>query len=251
MFYKVKEVADMVGLSVRTLHHYDKIGLLRPDHLTESGYRQYSEENLKTLQQICFFKELDFPLCDIELMLKTDRLDENTLLDQHKVLLEKKVERLLRIIDTIDATKEHNRRGDNMSNEERFESFDMSEIEAHKKKYQEEAGENWGGSDAYLQSQARTNKYTPEDWKRISEKNNKVYGEIVSIMDKDVSDSEVQELVGKIRQYITEDYYDCTMEIFEGLGQMYVSDPRFTKNLDKHSEGFAQYLSDAIAYYCK
>lgn len=254
MYYKVKEVSEMVGISVRTLHHYDKIGLLKPHHKDkESGYRQYSEANLVSLQQICFFKELDFSLSEIKHYLEDETIDIGDLLDKHKTLMEKKVERLLKIIDTIDRTKTKNERGEIMSHEELFDGFDMSEIEAHKAKYAEEVEAKWGGSDAFAQSKARTDKYTPGDWKRIQEKTNGTYRAMVSMMEKgiEVSDDRVQELTGKLRDYITEDFYDCTMEIFEGLGQMYVNDPRFEKNLNKHGDGFAKYLSDAVAEYCK
>lgn len=253
MFYKVKDVADMAGVSVRALHHYDRIGLLVPDHVTESDYRQYSEDNLRRLQQICFLKELDFPLKKIKEILDESSEDTTVLLDRHKALLELKVERLLKIIDTIDKTKETHRRGESMKEKELFDGFDMKEIEAHKEKYAQEVNDRWGHTDAYKQSAKRTAAYKPEDWKRITERTNGTYRQLVELMDKNVpvTDEEVQKLTGLLRQYITEDYYDCTKEIFAGLGQMYVADERFTKNLDKHGQGFAQYLSDAIAEYCK
>lgn len=253
MYYKVKEVADIAGVSVRTLHHYDRIGLLKPDHVTGTGYRQYSEDNLKRLQQICFLKELDFPLKKIQELLSKDTGDVNVMLDKHKHLLELKVERLLRIIDTIDKTKNANKRGETMTDKEMFDGFDMSEIEAQKDKYAVEVEERWGNTDAYKQSAKKTAKYSADDWKHITAKTERAYKAMVELMEQGVmiEDDRVQELTGMLRQYITEDYYDCTKEIYAGLGQMYVLDERFTKNLDKHGKGFAKYLSDAIAYYCK
>ncbi len=251
MYYKVKEVSEMVGLSVRMLHHYDKIGLLKPDHVTEVGYRQYSEDDLMNLQQILFLRELDFSLESIKNMMGSPDYNQVALLEKQQSLLEKKVERLLKIIDAIGLTKERFEKGESMSNEERFDSFDMSEIEAHKMKYAKEAEEKWGKSDAYKQSAERIEKFGQEDFKRIQEENNGIYKEIVGLMDQDVSNERVQVLVGALRQGITDNFYDCTVEIFADLGEMYVADPRFTKNLDKHGEGFAAYLSKATDYYTK
>lgn len=249
MYYKVKEVSEMVGLSVRMLHHYDKIGLLKPDHVTEAGYRQYSDDDLIVLQQILFLRELDFSLENIKELMANPNYNQVTLLEQQQVMLEKKVARLEKIIDTIGLTKERIIKGENMSNKERFDSFDTSEIEAHKKKYAKEVEEKWGHSDAYKESEKRTKHYTPEDYQRIQGETEAIYNEMASLMDQDVSNERVQVLVGALRQGITDNYYNCTMEIFSGLGDMYVSDPRFTKNLDKTKEGFATYLSKAIAYY--
>lgn len=249
MYYKVKEVSEMVGLSVRMLHHYDKINLLMPDHVTEAGYRQYSTHDLSRLQQILFLRELDFPLGTIKDMLGQSEDGYNNLMDQQKHLLELKVERLLKIIDNIDRTQESLKRGKNMSNEEKFEGFDMKELQAHKEKYAKEVEEKWGHSEAYKASEKRTASYGPKDYKRIQQTTNAIYREIVTRMDRNVSDQEVQKLVGDLRQGINNNFYECTVEIFAGLGQMYVEDSRFKKNLDKNGEGFAKYLSEAIAYY--
>lgn len=250
MYYQVKEVANMTGLTVRTLHHYDAIGLLRPEKVSEGGYRQYSQDDLMVLQQILFLKELDFSLATIGKMLADPAHNHSELLVNQKMLLQKKVERLQRIIANIERTQKMYERGETMSTEETFDGFDMKEIEAHKKKYAEEVKERWGGTDAYRQSAKRTADYGPEDYKRIMEATNATYDEIVSLMDRDVSDEWVQKLVHSLREGITENFYDCTLEIFAGLGEMYTADSRFTKNLDKHGEGFAAYLSKAIAYYC-
>ncbi len=249
MYYKVKEVSDMVGLSVRMLHHYDKKGLLKPDHLTDAGYRQYSEENLIQLQQILFLRELDFSLDAIKNMMVDSAYDSMEVLDRQQKLLEMKVQRLLKIVDNIEKTKESVKRGGSMSNKERFDGFDMNEIEAHKEKYAKEVKDRWGDTDAYAQSVKRTANYTVDDHERIQKETDALYEALVKLMGSDVSDAAVQVLVAARRQMITDHYYDCTMEIFAGLGQMYVADERFTKNLDKYAAGFAKYLSDAIAYY--
>lgn len=249
MYYKVKEVSDLVGLSVRMLHHYDKIGLLKPDHMTEAGYRQYSDDDLIGLQQILFLRELDFSLDQIKDMMAKPDYNRVDLLEKQQGLLEMKVDRLLRIIDTIKVTKERVKKGETMTNKERFDSFDQSDIEAHKKKYAKEVEERWGNTKAYKQSAQRTAKYGPEDYKRIQEETDRIYDELVSLMDQEVSHERVQVLVDQLRQGISKNFYDCDLVTFAGLGEMYVADPRFTKNLDAYGQGFAAYLSKAIAYY--
>ena len=249
MYYQVKEVSKMTGLSVRMLHHYDKIGLLKPAAVTEAGYRQYSEDNLVLLQQIMFLKELDFSLETIGEILNRSDYDIIHMLERHKVLLEKKVERLLKIIETIDKTRDHYERGDKMLNEERFDGFDMTEIEAHKAKYAKEVAMRWGETDAYEESRNKMSTYGPEDYKRIQLETEGIYKEIIDLMDQPVSDSRVQALVHSLRIGITDNFYECTKEIFAGLGEMYVLDDRFKDNLNGYGEGFAEYLSKAIAWY--
>ena len=249
MYYKVKEVSDITGLSVRMLHHYDKINLLKPDHVTEAGYRQYSDDDLSRLQQIFFLRELDFSLVAIKKMLNHSEDFYSELMVQQKQLLELKVERILRIIDNIDSTQKRLNKGESMTSKAMFDGFDNQEIQVQKEKYVKEVEEKWGHTQAYSQSKKRTAKYGPEDYKRIQEVTNATYANIVNKMDRDVSDKEIQALVGDLRQGITDNFYECSLEIFEGLGKMYVEDPRFKKNLDQYGEGFAEYLSKAIAYY--
>lgn len=250
MYYKVKEVSDMVGLSVRMLHHYDKIDLLKPDHVTSAGYRQYSEENLELLQQILFLRELEFSLNEIKVFMEHQSQDYIGMLDKQQMLLKKKAKRLNKIIDTIEKTKDKYKRGEIMTAKERFEGFDSSDFEANKEQYAKEAEERWGHSEAFQESKRRTSKYSPDDFKRIQDETDKVYKQIVGLMHLHVSDPGVQTLVASLRDGITEHFYDCTLDIFRGLGQMYVDDPRFTKNLEKHGHGFAAYLSRAIEFYC-
>ena len=245
--YKIKEIADIAGVSVRTLHHYDNIGLLKPFTITESGYRLYSLENLERLQQILFFKELDFNLHEIKEILDNPNFDKKEALNNHKKLLEKKMKRLERIINTVDITISNMEDNLKMNEKEMFNGFDISELE----KYKDEVKKKYGKTDAYKESEKRASNYNKDDWNRINENMNIIFAKIADKMNLKVESDEVQELIEEWRNYITQNFYDCTIEIFKGLGLMYVYDERFKNNIDKIKPGLAQFLSEAIKYYCK
>ncbi len=247
--YKVKEVADIVGVSVRTLHHYDQIGLLQPESITPAGYRLYTSSNLERLQQILFFKEIGFSLQEIKNVLDQPDFDRKEALKLHKDLLKKKRQRLDDMIHTVDQTIQSLEGGTAMTNEDMFKGFDMKEIEEHQKKYADEVREKYP-KETVDQAQAKTSQYTKDDWQNIMEETNEIYGNIAKRMDRDPADPEVQQEVGKWKQFITENFYYCTFEIFRGLADLYVDDPRFTKNIDKHGEGLSQYLRKAMIIYC-
>lgn len=250
MPYKVKEVADMVGVSVRTLHHYDQIGLLKPESVTTAGYRLYTDSDLERLQQILFFKELDFNLQEIKAILDSPGFDRKHALKVHRELLMEKKKRLEKIIESVDKTLDSIEGGTEMNKKEMFEAFDMSEIEKHQEKYAEEVKKKYGNTDAYKESQEKTSKYTKEDWAIIMGKQDEIYKKLADLMDKGPGDPEVQKLVGEKRQHITDNFYNCTPEIFRGLGELYVADERFTANIDKYKPGLAKFLNEAIKIYC-
>src|SRR5699024_6331089 len=133
------EVADLAGISVRTLHHYDEIGLLTPDEVTESGYRLYSDDNLETLQQILFFKELDFPLQKIKEIINSPSFDRERALRLHRTMLLEKRERIDNMMAAIDRTIQHTKGEIHMSNKEKFAGFDFSH-----NPYEQEARKRWG-----------------------------------------------------------------------------------------------------------
>ncbi|RSK29085.1 MerR family transcriptional regulator [Bacillus sp. HMF5848] len=250
MGYKVKEVADLVGISVRTLHYYDQIDLLSPKYVTDSGYRIYTDEDLEMLQQILFFKELDFSLQDIKEILESEHFDRMHALQAHKLMLLEKYKRLATIIETVEKTIATYRGGTTMSNKERFEGFNMAKLEEHRGKYVEEVQQKYGNTDAYRESQQKTSTYSQEDWVRITKKGNDIYKEIAEQMDKGPTHPDVQALIASYRQYITDNFYNCTPEIYRGLADMYIVDERFAKNINKAHEGLAQFLSEAIHAYC-
>ncbi len=250
MNYKVKEVAQLVGISVRTLHHYHQIGLLTPSSITSSGYRLYDDGDLERLQQVLFFKELDFNLSEIKEIIDSPNFDRKHALENHRELLYEKMKRLENIIESVNKTIDVMEGKRVMDNKEMFEGFDISEIEKHKEKYAQETRERYGNTDAYAESQRRTSKYSKEDWARIMERQGEIYNKLAALMDKEPSNLEVQKVIEENRQHITDSFYNCTVEIYRGLGQLYVNDQRFTKNIDKFKEGLAKFLSDAIKIYC-
>lgn len=250
MSYKVKEVADIVGISIRTLHYYDEIGLLKPESIGENNYRFYDDNKLERLQQILFFKELDFSLEDIKNILDNPYFDRRIALESHKKLLLKKKERLEKIIKTVEKTIICINGENKMGTEEMFKGFDMKEIDEHKQKYTEEVKQRWGNTDAYKESNSKTSKYNKDDWQRISNEQSLIYKKFVDNMDKGFADSKVQEAVQEWKNNLSKNFYNCTDEILKGLGDMYVNDERFTKNIDKHKEGLSVFLRDAFHYYC-
>ena len=241
---KINEVAKLTGVTVRTLHYYDEIGLLPPSELTETGYRIYDENDLALLQQILFFKELDFPLNEIKDIMTNPNFNKAKALKNHKELLIKKRERINKLITLVDNTIKGE---DNMS----FKEFDMTEIENSKKKYAKEVKERWGDTDAYAESQKKTQSYSKDQWKEITKETEDIFKAFADNRDKSPSSQEVQQLVKRWQDFITKRYYQCTDEILQGLGLMYVNDDRFKENIDQNGVGTAKLMSEAIAIYCK
>ncbi len=239
----VNEVARLANVSVRTLHYYDQIGLLRPSALTDAGYRLYDDAALARLQQILFFRELDFPLTEIGRILENPSFNRRRALENHRSLLTLRRKRLDALIRLVDDTL----KGDEPMS---FKEFDMTEIEEAQKKYAKEAQERWGGTDAYAQSKARAAGYGKEEWARITAESNAIYQGFAQSVGTSPASPEVQQLVADWQGLITRYFYDCSNEILQGLGEMYIADERFTKNLDKYGEGTAQQMSDAIRVYC-
>ncbi|GKX29766.1 MerR family transcriptional regulator [Vallitalea longa] len=234
----VNEVSKIANISVRTLHYYDEINLLKPHKLTESGYRIYENEQLEKLWQILFFKELGFKLETIKKIINDPQFDKEQALMQHKKLLLEKKKRLNKIINSIDKTLK--------------EGFDITMIDTFSmenyEKYKEEAIEKYG--ETAINTYKKTSKYSKKKWEEINKEANTIYKELADNMDKDVDDPYVQKLIDDWRNHITYNYYECTIDIFRGLGNLYVADERFTKNIDKTKEGLARYMKEAIIYYC-
>lgn len=243
MAMKVKEVAALVGISVRTLHHYDDVGLLKPDHLTESGYRLYSEENLEMLQQILFFKELGFPLRKIKNIVMSPSFDRQEALEMHKRMLIDKRGRIDQMISTIDKTIHHMKGDRQMTNEEKFVGFDFDQ-----NPYEQEARERWG-NDAVDASQKNLAKLSKQQQTSLSKEWEALYTRLATLRHASPDSEEAQEAIKEWYDLLNSNFGHYTLDAFKGLGQLYVDDERFTKNIDKYGEGLAIFMRDAMGIF--
>ena len=240
----VKQVWDLTGISIRMLHHYDKIGLFKPSKLSESGYRLYSDDDLEILQQILFFKELDFSLKEIKAIITNPSFDRKKALTNHKDLLILKRNRLNKLIKLVDKTLKG-------EIEMSFKEFDIFEIEEAQKKYAKEAKKLYCNTNEYKEYQLKTAKYNENDWEQIGQQINNIFKSFANVMDKGPDSQEAQDLVKQWQDFISKNLYECTNEALIGLGEMYIQDERFTKNIDKQEKGLSKFISKAIEIYCK
>lgn len=238
----VGEAAQRAGVSVRTLHHYDEIGLLRPKSVSEAGYRLYGEEEMKRLERILFFRELEFPLEEIRAIMAHPAYDEREAIAKQLALMEKKRERL----DALIARLRSAAKGDSSP---RFLTFDKEEINRMKNEYAKEVRERWGNTKAYAQSEEKHAAYGEKEYASMQEEMDALMAQFAAVRALDPADAQVQALVEAWKAMITKWHYECTDEILEGLGKMYVCDERFTANIDRHGEGTAKCMSEAIAAY--
>ena len=240
---KIQEAARLTGVTERTLRYYDRIGLLYPSGMTESGYRLYDEDALRRLQQILFFRELGFPLAQIREIMDSPGYDMNEALRRHRLLLIAERDRLNGLIDLAERTLKG-------ENDMSFDAFDRSGIDRQRDAYAEEARRRWGGTDAYAESEKKTAGYGKEQWAAIQQEADEIFAAFAALRGHAPDDPGVQDLVARWQAHITKHYYACTKEILAGLGQMYTADERFIQNIDRAGAGTAQLMSDAIAVYC-
>lgn len=239
---RIGEAAARAGISVRTLRHYDAIGLLSPSTVTVAGYRLYDEAAMARLEQILYFKELGFALDEIREIMINPSYDAAAAMRGQRGLLIKQRERLDILIKRLDEAL----RGEETPN---LEVFSMKEIEMLKEEYAQEAKRRWGDTDAYRESAARTKAYKKDDWNRIQEGMTDLMREFAAMRELAAGDARVQALVERWQQYITDHFYTCTDEILAGLGQMYTADERFKASIDACGEGTAALMSAAIEAY--
>ena len=241
MKMQIKEFAVYTGVSVRTLHYYDEIDLLKPAFVDEwTGYRYYDENSLLRMQEILFYRELDFSLKSISEILSSPDYDKKKAISEQKNLLILKKERLERLISAIEKAEK---------GEIVMKVFDNSEFD----KYKEEVKEKWGNTDAFKEYSEKTKNYSKDKQSSLTDEMNNLFGEFSACMKNSLKpDSEnVQNLVKRLQNHISDNYYHCTSDILAGLGQMYVYDERFRENIDKNGDGTAEFVSTAITAYCK
>ena len=237
----VNEVSKITGVSVRTLHHYDAIGLLKPTKVTEAGYRMYDDTAISRLQSILLFRELQFPLKEIKSILDSPNFDPTEALTQQIELLELQYKRIGELISFAREIKD---KGVNTMN---FKIFDKSEIE----QYKAEAKAKWGDTQAYKEYEQKSATQSDLKCDEIANRLMTIFVEIGTYRHLSPSAKEVQEKIAALQKFITVNYYVCTDEILSGLGQMYVGDERFKKNIDKAGgDGTAEFIRQAIFVYC-
>lgn len=239
----VSRVAQIAGVSVRALHHYDEIGLLRPSARSASGYRFYSQADLERLQQILFFKELGFPLDEIHRLLGDPGFDMEAALRMQRQLLLEKAERVQQLLAAVDRALDALQRGTTMTREEMFEVFGQDHA-----RYEEEAEKRWGDTDAYRESRRRTGGYSKQDWGKIKEESGRIYQALADLAaaGKAPDDPAAMDAAEEHRLHIDRWFYPCSRPMHRALGEMYVGDPRFTEFFERIRPGLALYARDAF-----
>jgi MerR family transcriptional regulator, thiopeptide resistance regulator len=241
--YPVGEVAKMAGVTVRTLHHYDEIGLLRPSGRTAAGYRSYHEADLARLQRVLGYRELGFGLDQIATLLDgpDDPIDH---LRRQRDLLVDRIEQLTRVLATLDRTMEAHTMGLRLTPQELLEVFG----EHDPTQYAEEAEQRWGQTEAWRQSTGRTSQYGKDDWIRIKAEGDAVNARLAAALaaGEPADGPEAMAAAEQHRQHIERWFYDLTPQFHVGLGELYISDPRFTATYEQIAPGLAQYTHDAI-----
>ncbi len=245
MVYTVKQLADLAGISPRTLHYYDEIELLKPSSYGENRYRYFDDEAMLRLQQILFYREMGLNLQKIQNLLDQPDFDVLTSLQAHRVALGKQVERLNRLISTVDKTINHLTEGIEMSKKEIFEGFS----EEQQEEYTEQAREMYG-SELVDESMNRWKSYSEEKKKAIMAESGAIYQGIADHMDKGHDSPDVQDLVAQWHQNMRY-FYEPTYTILRGLGQMYKDSPDFRANFEKFHPELPEFLCEAIQFYCE
>ncbi len=245
--YAIGALAELAGVSVRTLHHYDHIGLLVPGARNASGYRVYGEAELLRLQQILLYRELEVPLERIGAIMDSPGHEPAAALLAHRSSIEERRRRLDRLLATIDKTIARLGGGDStMKDEELYEGFDRKEVEA----MTGEAEARWGRTDAYRQSRERLAKMTKAQWASVKAEGSAVdraCGEAKAGGLRPDS-PEAMRLMARKAAHLRA-FYEPTAELFAGLGEMYATDPRFRSNYENITDGLAEWMRDAMAAF--
>jgi DNA-binding transcriptional MerR regulator len=243
MSYTVGQVADLAGVTVRTLHHYGQIGLLEPADRSGAGYRRYSDSDLQRLQHVLFYRELGFSLDDIATILHDPGADTSAHLRRQREMLNDRICRLQAMVAAVDREMEAFAMGIQLTPEEKFEIFGPS----YSEDYEIEAEQRWGDTDAWAQSQARTASFTKQQWIEIKEAGDDLNRRLAAAMTGGAAPDSPQAraLVEEHRASIGM-FYDCSPEMHRNLGEMYVADERFAKTYNDVAPGLAGWLRDAI-----
>ena len=244
--YTVQQLARLAKISVRTLHHYDQIGLLQPGTRSPAGYRQYGETELLRLQQILFFKELDFPLAEIGRVLNDPHFDQVQALRHHREMLEAQADRLAVLLKTVDRTIERiTEESMTLSDEELYEGFTQEQIQ----RYTTEVNEKYDPQ-LVAESNQRVRKMSKEQWQAVKGEGEAVTRAMAGLIGSPVSDPRVQAAIKRHHAWI-ENFYPCSAEIYRGLSHLYTENDEFRANYDKYVPGLADFMKNAMEYFCQ
>jgi MerR family transcriptional regulator, thiopeptide resistance regulator len=243
--YTVGAVARLAGISVRSLHHYDQIGLLAPSGRSPGGYRIYSLGDLKRLQQVLFYRALGFPLDEIARILADPGQDAHAHLRRQHRLLREQITRRQDMLAAIEKELEAGQMGIALTPEEQLEIFGTTKVTGE---WADEAQQRWGDSQAWAASQRRAAAYTKQDWLDIEAEASAINREYAAAMAAGIpaDDPRATGLAERHRQHISRWFYDCTPDMHRGLAEMYLSDERFTQTYDDMTPGLARYVHDAM-----
>ena len=238
----VTEIAQLAHISVRTLHHYDAIGLLKPTVLTEAGYRLYDDTALERLYLILLFRELEFPLKDIQAILDAPDFDRNRILEQQVEMLKAKaahLQNLIHLANGIKLTGVKNLK---------FKNWDPKKID----EYNAQAETLYGKTDAWQEYQQKSKGRSKGQEQALGEGILELFTKLGAMKEMSPESSEVQSWVQQLQSYITEHFYNCTPQILMGLGEMYAGGGSMTENIDAAGgEGTGEFAREAIRIYCK
>ena len=243
MTYTIKEIADLAGVTTRTIRYYDEIGLLSPADTGGNGYRYYDQGSLLQLQQILFFRELDVPLKDIVLMMSRPDFNLRQALEDHRRALHQRAQRLEKLIDTVDQTIATLQGEWIMSEKDYFEGFDESQ-------YAEETKQRWGHTPQYAESQRKWGSYSKEQKDAIKAEAKGFSLRMVGNADSKPGDPDVQAAVGEYHAYINKYFYTCDVEFMRNLADMWVEDARFAINYERIRDGGAKFVREAVHIFC-
>jgi DNA-binding transcriptional MerR regulator len=242
--WTVGQVSEELGVTVRTLHHYDQIGLLRPSGRSRAGYRLYTQADLERLQSIVVYRRLGFPLDEVATLLEADGADLERHLRRQREAVMTRLDELSDLVTAIDRALEREVSGVKLTRDEQRELFGDGFSEDHAR----EAQERWGETEAWKQSQARTERYTKADWVQVKAEMEAVGQAFVAAKRAGLpaGSTEAMDAAEAHRRHIHERFYELSYEMHRGLGDMYLADPRFTKTYEDLAPGLAQYVRDAI-----
>ena len=235
----------MAGVSIRTLHHYDQIDLLKPAERAESRYRYYQKEQLYRLQQILFYRELDYPLDEIRKILDDPAFDLKHSLKSQRAQLINQIGRTRRLLDTIDKTiVQLENESDMISDKEMYEGFSQNDVD----QMRSEAIKNWG-EDQVKAAEQRIKDMGKDQWKKVQQHGDDICKRLVTLMDREPTALQVQQEVANYHQHLCT-FYEVSLERYRALGEMYVADERFAAHFEKFGIGLAAFLNQAIQVFC-